>query len=195
VELFVEPLQPNWSCWIFGAGHVGRALVRAARELPLRVSLVDDRPEFVPDLDGLTGHVAGPAELGGTGFAPDPRLAVVIASHSHEQDAAYLGAVLEAEREAGCEVAYLGVVGSDRKARTIRADLAARGADARRLQRVRIPVGLEIAAETPAEIALGILAEMIAELRGAATLVDDAGEGTGLPFRRRRDAVRRAPGA
>jgi xanthine dehydrogenase accessory factor len=192
VELFVEPLCAAAPCWLIGAGHIGRALVSTARELPLHCVLVDDRPEYLAGVTGVKAVFAEPGELVDSGFRPDRRTAVVIASRDHRLDEAYLQAVLEAEQAAGCEIAYLGVVGSARKANEMRGRLEQAGWSRERLARVRIPVGLEIGAETPAEIAISILAELLAELRGAALLLDAAEQPIGLPLRRRRDAARRS---
>ncbi|MFO7655182.1 MAG: XdhC/CoxI family protein [Candidatus Krumholzibacteriia bacterium] len=202
VELFVEPVLSGHPFWIVGAGHVGLALARAAGELALRPVVIDDRTDYLGDpalaaLPGVTTAAAGPEDLAAAGLAPTSRTAVLIASRDHELDAAYLAAIVSAERAAGCEAAWLGIVGSARKAARMLASVRAAHPDdpalAERLRRVRVPVGVEIGAETPAEIAVAILAELLAELRGAAFLRDGAGEPVGLPLRRRRDAA--TPGA
>jgi xanthine dehydrogenase accessory factor len=165
LEVFMEPVGNSLPFWIVGAGHVGRAVVRLGAELPFRFVLVDDRPEFLAGVNGAETLEADPKALAES-LTVTSHTAVLIASRSHELDADYLDAVLRVEAEAHQEVSYLGVIGSRTKA----ANLAARfGTDAQfkeRWQRIQMPVGLAIGAETPAEIALSILAEVLPVMRG-----------------------------
>ncbi len=178
-EIFIEPVGIAWPVWLFGAGHVGRAILAAARDLPLRFTVVDDRPDFLRDLPAAETLALPPGEEVAA-LVPGPRTLALLCSRSHELDAEYLDRLLEAERRAERRLAWIGMVGSRSKA----AHLARRYADdeaaAARFAQVRIPVGLAIGAETPAEIALSVLAEMMAEIRRAPWLIDDRGRRLGL---------------
>ena len=168
LEVFLEPVGSNQPFWLIGAGHVGRALLRLGRGLPFKFTVVDDRPEFLADLQGAATVTAAPAELAaalGAGAAITPSTLLLIASRSHKLDEAYLEAVFAAEAEAGCELPYLGVIGSRNKAAKLAARFGQRSELSERWQRVQIPVGLAIGAESPAEIALSILAEALAVSR------------------------------
>jgi len=193
VELFIEPVVQAVPLWIFGAGHVGAALARAATDLPLRVTVVDDRPAQLAAIEGVATLASGPSELAAAGFVPVPRGAAMVATRDHELDVAFVTTILAAERETGCELAYLGVIGSARKAAKIRAASADDAWARERLERASIPVGLEIGADTPAEIAIGVLAELLAVLRGVPSLLDGDGRPVGIPYRRCRGATRAAP--
>ncbi len=192
IELFLEPVCQQAPLLVIGAGHVGRALALMARELPLLPTVVDDRPEQLAELAPLRTLAAGPAELAAN-WSPTPRALVLIASRHHELDGDYLEAVLEAELRAGCVVAYLGCVGSRAKARQLRRRLAGREDAGLIEERLAIPAGLAIGAETPAELALSILAEMAVVVRGAGWTPDAAGRPAGVWLQRRRpDATRQS---
>lgn len=188
MEVFLEPIVRTTPFVVVGAGHVGRALVEVGRTLPLHFVLVDDRPEFIADLavaPGLNGLVAGP-DAWDQAPPPQRRTGVLVASRNHELDTAYLDALLSAERKAGQTYAFVGVLGSRRKISRIRADLAERGHAPRRLADLQAPVGLDIRAETPAEIAVSVLAEALAVLRDVSPLTDEQGQPLGLRLQRRR---------
>lgn len=157
-RLVVENLIPPPRVLVFGAGHVGGAIARAAAAAGFRVSLVDDRAEFAdaarfpPEVGVRAGSVdeaLADAALG----AGD---AVVIATRGHRQDAVIL------ERVAVSAAGYVGLLGSRRKQAVLMRALTASGIPDRALARVRIPVGIDIGAETPEEIAISVVAELIA---------------------------------
>jgi len=184
-EIFIEPVTVNASCWVIGAGHVGRALVELGRSLPLRFTVVDDRAEFLKDLEPAATLLATPAELAAR-FDPTTRTAVVLASRHHELDGDYLEAVFAAEARTGQEAAYVGVIGSRRKARVLAERFAGMPAQRDRFARVHTPVGLALGAETPPELALSILAELLAVLRGVAWVQDEDGTPLGVYSQLRR---------
>ena len=189
MEVFLEPILKDYPCLVIGAGHLGRALLELGSTLPLRFTLVDDRPEFLEPWQGRAGIATlerDPATLSREG--PVPRGgAVILASRSHELDAAYLQAYLAAERLLGQQAAYVGVVGSRTKALRIRRDLEEQfPASIPRLQEVRMPLGLDLGDEAPPEIALSILAEVLAVLRGVEPLTDPAGAPLAIRLHRRR---------
>ena len=167
VEVFLEPLLSRTPLVIVGMGHVGRALLDLSRHLPFRFLAVDDRPEFLEDLGAVETLNVGAADLAGH-FKPTARTVVVLCTHSHEHDADTLAAVFRSEQAAGVACAFLGLVGSRTKAVHIARRFAADPLTAARFADVSVPVGLDIGAETPHEIAVSILAEILACLRGGA---------------------------
>jgi len=153
----VERLVPAPRLLVFGAGHVGAAIARAAGAAGFRVTITDDRPEFADAarFPGLDVHALPPDRVL-TDFAPGPSDAVVVATRGHRNDAEIL------DRVARMTVGYVGLLGSARKRAVILKALAAAGAPAGALAAVRVPVGLEIGAVTPEEIAVSVTAELIA---------------------------------
>jgi xanthine dehydrogenase accessory factor len=188
LEVFLEPVLQSDPFWVIGAGHVGRALVDLGRTLSFRFVLVDDRPEVMASLPSdlpCQRLVCGPEELAAHLDVPR-RGAMLMANRNADLDAAYLTTVLEAEKEAGREFAFLGGIASRTKAGMLRTKLKGGGADPERLQRMQLPVGVAVGCETPAEIALSVLAEALAVLREVPLLTDEEGNPLGLPLQRRR---------
>ncbi len=143
---------------VFGAGHVGAAIARAADAAGFRVVVVDDRPEFAdPALfpDRMTVWAATVQDAVAHA-ALTPADAIVVATRGHRHDAVIL------ERVAASPAGYVGLLGSRRKQAVITKALSAAGVPARSLARVRVPVGLAIGAVTPEEIAVSVVAELIA---------------------------------
>jgi xanthine dehydrogenase accessory factor len=180
VELFLEPVLASTPCWIVGAGHVGRALARAAADLSLSLRLVDDRQDFLEGFDTSVRTLAAAPDAFAESFRATPRTAVVIASRDHELDGDYLEAVFGQEILARTRCAYIGVVGSRHKAAHLARRFAARPELAQRFAEVQIPVGLDIGAETPAEIAISILADLLGHLRPVQGIRDQDGALVGL---------------
>ena len=147
---------------IVGAGHVGQRLCAFAKLLDYIVVVLDSRqemvsPERLPQADQLIcGDPAHTAELCPIGESSH----VVIVSHSHQHDAAALRAVIDSP------AAYIGMIGSANKVRAIFTQLENDGVEPGLLARVHAPIGLDIGAETPAELALCIMAEIVAESYG-----------------------------
>lgn len=162
IRAYFERHVPPPTLTIFGATHVAQPLAQLARVLGLRVVVVDGRdlfatPERFPGVDelivGMPSEIASRLVLGTTSM-------VVLLSHDYKYDLPVLRAVLESR------AAYIGCLGSARRARAMLEFLAEQGVSAEQLARVRIPVGLDIGARTPAEIALSVLAEALAVTRG-----------------------------
>ena len=157
VEIFVEPLQPKPVLVVVGSGHVGKAVAYLANWLGFHVVVSDDRPEFcnpeaVPD-----AHEYYPVplkELPGR-FKITPWTYLVLTTRGVTVDVEGLPALLETP------AAYIGVIGSKRRWATARKQLLEKGVPEKALERVRSPMGLELNAETPEEIAVSILAEII----------------------------------
>jgi len=149
---------------VFGAGHVGRAVALAAHAAGFRVLAVDDRPEFA-DTGRFPADVtvmAAAAFDALASMALEPADAIVIATRGHRHDAMIL------ERVAASAAGYVGLLGSRRKQAVITHALERAGVPIAALQRVRVPVGLPIGAVTPEEIAVSVVAELIAWRRGSA---------------------------
>ena len=163
LEVFVEPLRPEPRLLIAGAGYVGQALARLTAPLGWRVALLDDRSEFTRDAllpAGAEVAVGDMPELLRE-RQPDPTTWIVIVTRGHRTDQEVLRAALEGS------AAYIGMIGSPSKVQNIFAKLLAAGVPARDLARVYAPIGLDLGAETPDEIALSIAAELLMLRRGA----------------------------
>lgn len=169
LEVFVEPVRPEPRLLVAGSGYVAQALARLAAPLGWRVTLLDDRSEFVrsaqlPEgVETLIGEMA--EQL--VERRPDPMTAVVIVTRGHRADQEVLRAAL------GTAAGYVGMIGSVSKVRAIFRNLLRDGVTEETLTRVHAPIGLDLRAETPDEIALSIAAELLLWRRG----------GTGQPLR------------
>lgn len=163
VRVRVEVVVPPEPLFVFGAGHVGRALARVAAPLGFRVIVVDDRERELREAalpEGTERVLAGPEFATGLPEIP-PGAYVAVVTRCHRTD-------LRAVRHAlGREAAYVGLIGSRRKVATVLARAAEEGLSGEALDALRAPIGLPIGAETPEEIAVSIAAEMIAVRRGA----------------------------
>ncbi|HTX73264.1 MAG TPA: XdhC family protein [Rectinemataceae bacterium] len=164
--LFYDPVLPPERLLILGGGHVGLAVAQFAVNLDFRVSIADEREEFAASgrfpagVETLHGNYVETIES--YPFGPSTYALVVTPGHLKD---------LECVRAAlGREYRYLGLIGSKRKVRMIMEQLITEGLDASRVEALYSPVGLDIGAETPEEIAVSILAEMIAVRRGSSAL-------------------------
>ena len=171
MDVYIEPIEPSPELYVIGAGHVGFHLARLAHEVGFRVHVVDDREKFANDerfptaeevvVDDIPTWVAR-ANL-------PPHAYVVIVTRGHTNDLEALRAL------APIDLRYLGLIGSRAKVARIYEALAADDMPAERLKRVHAPIGLDIGAVTPQEIAVSILAELIAVKHGKFR-TRDAGE-------------------
>ena len=157
MEIFVEPLARAPTLVVVGAGHIGAAVAQLAKQLGFRVVVLDDRPEFVtpekfPHADE---RIAGDVVEEIKKLELTPQTYVVFVTRAHTLDAALLGAVVEKE------AAYIGMLGSQRRVLTVMEMLMQKGVSEAALKRVHAPIGIEIHAETPEEIAVSIMAEVI----------------------------------
>ncbi|MGH8958804.1 MAG: XdhC family protein [Acidimicrobiia bacterium] len=158
-EAYVESIAPAPRMFIFGAVHIAQELVPMAKRLGYRVTVSDARPAFLtrdrfPDADQLLGGWPDQLDL-----AFDRRMAVVILSHDARFEDPLWPQLL------GSEVAYIGAMGSSGTAQRRREKLLAAGFESRSIDRIHGPIGKAIGASTPAEIAVAILAEVIAATR------------------------------
>lgn len=158
VEVFVEPILPKPILVVIGAGHVGKAVAHLAQWLGFLVAVNDDREEFctpavVPDADAYYPCLMAdlPAQL-----AITPWTYLVLTTRGVDVDVKGIPALL------ATPAAYLGVIGSRRRWAEASKQLLAAGVPQEKLARVRTPIGLDIHAETPEEIAVSIMGEIIA---------------------------------
>jgi xanthine dehydrogenase accessory factor len=162
VERFSREILPLPTLLIAGAGHVGQALAAIAGPMDFRVSVIDDRPDMVsaerfPSARCIVGDIETELKQ----LRITPHTYVVIVTRGHKNDGRALAAVVQSPAK------YIGLIGSKRKIVTIFRDLYQSGVSREMLERVRAPIGLNIGAVSPAEIAVSIAAELIAVRRGA----------------------------
>ena len=167
-EIFIEPLNLRPVLLVIGCGHVGKALAELGKWLGFRVLVSDDRaelcnPQALPGMDGYI--VAPPAQIADQ-VKLDRLTYVAAVTRGLPIDVELFPPLI------GTDVPYIGLIGSRRRiALTVKA-LEEKGIPHEQLARIRAPIGLELNAETPQEIALSIMAEIIMVRRG----------GTGQPM-------------
>lgn len=171
-RVLFERIEPEPRLVICGAGHVGAALARIARAVGYRTILIDDRADFLtrerfPDegIDLITARTwtEAVAEAAGQGRG----VSVAVVTRGHNEDEECLRAVVAARPD------YVGLIGSKRRTNIVLDRLRADGAaDEAVLREIRAPIGLDIGAVSPEEVALAIMAEIVAERRA----------GTGRPL-------------
>jgi xanthine dehydrogenase accessory factor len=157
MEVFVEPIQSKPTLVIIGAGHVGKAVAHLAHWLGFRVVINDDRPEFctpeaVPDGDE---YLPAPLAELPQRLKITPWTYLALTTRGVNVDVQGLPALLETQ------AAYIGVIGSQRRWSVALKQLSEMGVPEEKLKQVRSPIGLELNAETPEEIAVSIMAEII----------------------------------
>lgn len=162
MQVFIEPIEGTPTLCLFGAGHVAQPLARMARTVGFRVEVADDRLKFAnrerfPEADLIVvedfAAAAGRMTLGRNSYA-------VIVTRGHRGDEEALAATV------GKGLRFVGLLGSRPKVVHIFSALQERGIPLEELAKVHAPLGLEIGAQTPEEIAVSILAEMVAVRRG-----------------------------
>lgn len=161
MEVYVEPLLPNPTLFIFGAGHVGKALAAAVKPIGFRTAIIDDRakyanPERFPDADAFYvdrwEETLKRLNINSYSY-------IFIATREHQFDLTCLRSVIQSA------ASYIGMLGSRKKAGMLFDQLEKEGVDPSEFQRVSIPAGFDIGTETPEEIAVSIAAELIAARR------------------------------
>lgn len=162
LEIFIEPVQPPAALYVFGAGHVGMQLARTAALAGFEVTVVDDRAAFAtrerfPEARAV---MAMDFEQAMAELAPSAAAYIVIVTRGHQDDMRVLRWAVQTPAR------YVGMIGSRRKTITVFEALQKEGIPAPLFERVHAPVGLDIGAVTPEEIAVAITAELIAERRG-----------------------------
>jgi xanthine dehydrogenase accessory factor len=196
-KILFERVEAEPRLVIAGAGHVGASLARLGASVGYQVTLIDDRAEFVDPEIFASGmqHAGGVRTATGVQHAGGVRTAtgmqhaggvrtvaaedwqcavrdaigngrgvsVAIVTRGHKQDEECLRAAIESKPD------YVGMIGSKRRTNIVLDKLREEGADENELKKVRAPIGLDIGAVSPEEVALSILAEIVAERRGGAS--------------------------
>jgi len=162
MEVFIEPVEASPDVYVFGAGHVGYFVAKLAKEVGFRVHVVDDREKFASAErfgEGIEVIVENiPAWLAAHTLPPTSYAVIVTRGHTHDLDA--LRALSAAP------LRYLGLIGSKAKVRRIFDALLEEGTTEGALAGIHAPIGLDIGAITPQEIAVSIVAELIAAKHG-----------------------------
>jgi xanthine dehydrogenase accessory factor len=161
MEIFVEPILPAPRLWLLGAGHVAKPTATLARSVGFEVHVIDEREELntaerFPDCRLILGDPGAELRKAALGDADW----VLIMTHDHRLDEAALAAV------AGKNAQYVGLVGSKRKVFRLVERVRERPGGDFPLERVFAPVGLDIGAVSPEEIAVSIVAELVALRHG-----------------------------
>jgi xanthine dehydrogenase accessory factor len=166
VLLYVEAHHPPEHMLVVGAGHIAVPLAGLGVMLGFRVTVLDDREEFATAERFADGVVVRRVDFAGDPFAGttiDPRTYVALVTRGHQWDFDCLQRLVAAPARPH----YIGMIGSRRRVRAAFTALLQAGVSRGELAAVHAPIGLEIGAETPAEIAIAIAAEMIAVRRSA----------------------------
>ncbi|UCC83317.1 MAG: XdhC family protein [Gemmatimonadota bacterium] len=163
-DIYIETQYPIPELHIVGAGHIARPLCRLAATLGFRVTISDDRPEFAsrewfPEAERIR-VVDFDQAFEGVAIGPESYVVLVTRGHKYDYDCILQLLRMEAQP------AYLGMIGSRRRVRATFEALVRDGIEPSRLSEVHAPIGLDIGAETPEEIALAIAAEIVATRRG-----------------------------
>lgn len=157
MDIYIEPLNTFTPLYIFGAGHVAHALARTLSTLQFGVSIIDDRESLLTKerFPLATRHLVSPFD-----FAKKMQFGAhsyfVLMTHLHERDCELANILIQKPHS------WLGILGSDRKIRLIREELHNHGVAQERLAQLHAPIGLDIGAQNPQEIAISVAAQLIA---------------------------------
>jgi xanthine dehydrogenase accessory factor len=164
LEVFVEPILPIAELLLFGAGHVSQSVASIASLAGFEVTVVDDRDAYAnKERFPFATVISEDFEKALTTLSPRENSYIVIVTRGHRDDMRVLRWAAETPAR------YIGMIGSQRKTIAIYKELEKEGIAAEKLARVYAPVGIDIGAITPEEIAVAIVAELIAIRRNSAT--------------------------
>ena len=157
MKVFIDILQSKEEVLIFGAGHVAVCVSKLAKMMGFKVTIIDDREEFAnkdrfPEADEI---VTEDIERVLTHIKITPSTYIIIVTRGHLQDQEVLASVIKSK------AAYLGMIGSRKKNATVFQQLIEQGVLKEELDKVHAPIGIDIKAQTPEEIAISIIAEII----------------------------------
>jgi xanthine dehydrogenase accessory factor len=164
-QILFERIQREPRLVICGAGHVGASLAKLASQMGYQATLIDDRAEFVTrerfseqriELVAADNWADAVRAAVGNGHG----VCVAIVTRGHSEDEQCLRAIITTEAD------YIGLIGSKRRTNIVLQRLRENGAEEDRLQKVHAPIGLDIGAVTPEEVALAIMAEIVSVRRG-----------------------------
>jgi len=162
MDVYIEPIEPSPELYVVGAGHVGFHLATLAQEVGFRVHVIDDREKFAnrerfPNAAGVITEDI-PTWIDRTALPPHAYVVIVTRGHTNDLEAL--------RRLAPRDLRYLGLIGSRAKVARIYDELIGTSMPPELLKHVHAPIGLDIGAVTPQEIAVSILAELIAVKHG-----------------------------
>jgi xanthine dehydrogenase accessory factor len=157
MKVFVDVLQPKEEVLIFGAGHIAVCVSKLAKMVGFKVTVVDSRKEFAnqdrfPEADKI---IAEETEKTLKHLKITPSTYIIIVTRGHLKDEEVLGSVIK------LGAAYIGMIGSRKKNATVFQRLTKKGISQEELDKVHTPIGIDINAQTPEEIAVSIMAEII----------------------------------
>ncbi len=163
VEIFIEPILPDPQVVIFGAGHLGLAIAESAHRVGFEITICDDRETFAnrerfPMADNV---VVSPFESSLAGTRINNNTYILIVTRGHRYDRIVLEQAIQTEAR------YVGMVGSRRKIQIVVQNLLQKGYAPDLFDKLYAPIGIDIGSETPEEIAVAVVAELIALRRGA----------------------------
>ena len=164
MSVFIQCFHPPAQLLIVGGGHIGKFLYKQAKEMDFGITIVDNREEYAlesrfPKARIIHGNYR---EIISTIPFYSPTYIVII-THGHKFDQIVLDSIMERKWD---QISYVGMIGSAQKVKTVLEKSLEKGADPSKIGRVRAPIGLNIGAATPPEIALAIMAEIISVRRG-----------------------------
>jgi xanthine dehydrogenase accessory factor len=157
MDVLVEPIAPSETLFLFGAGHISEATAKIAKSIGFSITVIDPRPDYnnkerMPDVDTFVVDEYKDA-FKKLNVGPDSY--IVIYTTGHVSDAICL------QFAVGTEARYIGMIGSKKKVIDVKDRLLKKGISREKLDAVYAPIGIEIGAETPDEIAISILAEIV----------------------------------
>ena len=162
MDVFLEPILPSETLYLCGAGHISQSTIVMGKMLGFRVVVIDPRPEFnnvdrFPNADSL---IVEDYAIAIPKLDIDENSYIIIYTPGHilDEQCLYFAA--------GTKAKYIGMIGSKKKVKEVKERLLQKGLSQQQLDKVYAPIGIEISAETPEEIAISILAEIIKVKRG-----------------------------
>lgn len=160
--VLVDPLTSQFNLTIIGGGHCGQALSPLAAKCGFCVTVIDNREACASEKahPDASRRVCSPHEEAGQHIHFSPKTFIVVMTHGHKGDELILRQVL------GKEYAYLGVIGSEKKSKTLTNILIEAGYSSDELSKVFAPIGVPIGSQTPMEVAVSIMAQLIAVRNG-----------------------------
>jgi xanthine dehydrogenase accessory factor len=157
LTLYLEPYMPPHNIYVIGCGHVGRAVIDLAHWLGYHTIAIDDRPDLVTETAVPNADVrfAGSVDDAVAAHPVSEDSSIIVVTRSPEVDVRILPGLVETPAR------YIGVMGSRKRWRATYDQLAEKGIDVEKLDRLHVPIGIDLNAETLEEIAVSIMAEVI----------------------------------
>ena len=168
LDIYIEPILPDAKLIIFGAGHITRSLAPLMKSAGFQVSIVEDSPDLLQK-DKFTETeelIQTDMEQFAGNLPSDAQTYIVLLSRGFSRDKAILSKLIQKDFK------YIGMIGSQRKIRTMEEELQKQGVPREAFSKLQAPIGLDIGAETPEEIAISIAAEIIAAKKGKLDILE-----------------------